>query len=110
VPALADRNNAAAISTVGVRKSHLASLLATSEAEERKALVLRQFAEAGAVSFRRKTLGQVSSARLARSSEAAAASLSSTRTCAAPESTNGKAPPASSALIADSIPAEASRP
>jgi hypothetical protein len=62
------------------------------------------------VTFRRKNLGQVSSALFARSSEAAAASLSSTRTCAPPESTNGKAPPASSALIAASIPAEASRP
>jgi ATP/maltotriose-dependent transcriptional regulator MalT len=55
-------------------------------------------------------IGQVASVLFARSSEAAVASLSSTSTCAPPESTNGKAPPASSALIDDSIPAAASRP
>ena len=57
-----------------------------------------------------RPVGQVASVLSARSSEAAAASLSSTSTCAPPESTNGKAPPASSAVIDASIPADASRP
>jgi hypothetical protein len=55
-------------------------------------------------------VGQVASVLFAMSSDAAVASLSSTSTRASPESMNGKAPPASSALIDASIPADASRP